>query len=92
VNREETMTRLVLLPVATIGVLSIVVTAFAGDRPPRRASADARENVSERGEAVIRPPAPIPSSRGKQRAVTSPSSAERHAAEFLRWKDQHVPR
>jgi hypothetical protein len=85
------MTRLVV-PVAMIGLLSIVVTAFARDRAPRAASADARQSVSERSELVIRPPASIPSFRGKQRATTSPSSAERHAAEFLRWKDQHAPR
>jgi len=83
------MTRLVF-PVAMIGVLSIVVTAFAGDRTARPAAADPRQRISERSDLVIRPPASIPSSRGKQRAATVQGSAERHAAEFLRWKDQHA--
>jgi hypothetical protein len=85
------MTRMVFL-VAMIGVLSAVVTAFAGDRTARHASEDARERVSERSEPTIRPPASIPTSRGRQRTAIPPSSAERHAAEFLRWKDQRAPR
>jgi hypothetical protein len=85
------MTRLVV-PLATIGVLSIVVTAFAGDRTPRPTgtSKDARQGVPERSEPVIRPPASIPSFRVNQRAVASPSSTDRHVAEFLRWKEQHA--
>jgi hypothetical protein len=81
------MTRLVV-PVAMIGVLSLVVTAFAGDRPPRSAGAskDARQGALERSELVIRPLAPIPP-RGH--AHTSPSPTDRHVAEFLRWKEQH---
>jgi hypothetical protein len=78
-----------VIPVATIGVMSIVVTAFAGDRPPRpaRPSGDARQS-----EPVIRPPALIPTSRGYPHAVVIPktSSTDRRAAEFLRWKEQHA--
>jgi hypothetical protein len=82
------MTRLVVT-VAMIGVLSIGVTAFAGDRTrPAGASKDARLGVPERNEPVIRPPASIPSSRTYPRAATSPSSTDRHVAEFLRWKEQ----
>jgi hypothetical protein len=76
------MTRLVV-PVATIGVLAIVVTAFAGDRTPRAHHPD-------QGEAVIRPPASIPTSHAYPRAAASPSSTDRHVAEFLRWKEQHA--
>jgi hypothetical protein len=70
---------------ATVSVMSVVVAAVAGDKPPRPANAskDGRQS-----EPVIRPPALIPSSRG--RAVASPSPADRHAAEFLRWKEQHA--
>jgi hypothetical protein len=84
------MTRLVV-PVAAIGVLSIVVTAFAGDRNPhpRGASKDARQGVPERSEPIIRPPASIPP-RAYPHAATSPSSTDRHVAEFLRWKEQHT--
>ena len=81
------------IPLATICVIAIVVTAFAGDRPPRNSgqSADARRSV-ERSELVIRPPALIPSSRGHAHAVAAPetSSTDRHVAEFLRWKGQHT--
>jgi hypothetical protein len=76
------MTRLVC-PVTAIGVLSIVVTAFAGDRTPR-------PHHPEQGEPVIRPPASIPP-RGYAHSATAPSSTDRHVAEFLRWKDQHAP-
>jgi hypothetical protein len=77
--------------VAMIGVLSIVVTAFAGDRTRSAgASKDARLGVPERNDPVIRPPASIPSSRAYPRAVTSPSSTDRHVAEFLRRKEQHL--
>jgi hypothetical protein len=76
---------------AAIGVMSMVVTAFAEDRPPRSANIlkDARQRASERGEPIIRPPALIPSSGGYPNAVASPSSTDRHVAEFLRWKEQH---
>jgi hypothetical protein len=76
------MTRLVV-PVATVGVLAIVVTAFAGDRTPR-------PHHPDQGEPVIRPPASIPSSHAYPRAAASPSSTDRHIAEFLRWKEQHA--
>jgi hypothetical protein len=82
-----------VIPLATSGVVLIVVTALAGDRPPRAAGTlGGRQIALERSEPVIRPPASIPSSRGYQHAVASPSSADRHAAEFLRWKEQHAPR
>ena len=76
------MTRLVV-PVATVGVLSIVVTAFAGDKT-------LRPHHPEQGEPVIRPPASIPSSHNDPRAGASPSSTDRHVVEFLRWKEQHA--
>jgi len=80
-----------VITVATTGVMSVVVTAFAGDRPPRPgASGDARQNIPERSEPVIRPPALIPSSGGYPHAVASPSPTDRHVAEFLRWKEQHA--
>jgi hypothetical protein len=71
---------------ATIVVIATVVAAFAGDRslgPP----ADSRP---ARSETVIRPPALIPSSRANAAAAPKTSSKDRHAAEFLRWKDQHA--
>jgi hypothetical protein len=57
------MTRLVVA-VATIGVLALVVTAFAGDGHPR-------PRHSNEGESVIRPPASIPSSHAYPRAAAS---------------------
>jgi hypothetical protein len=82
-----------VIPLATSGVVLIVVTALAGDRPPRAAGTlGGRQIVLERGEPIIRPPASIPSSRGSPHAVASPNSTDRHVAEFLRWKDQHAPR
>jgi hypothetical protein len=68
------------IPAATIGVMSIAATAFAGDRPLRPAGPSRDASHSE---PVIRPPAWIPSSRGH--AVSAQvSSTDRHAAEFLR--------
>jgi hypothetical protein len=89
-HRDKAMQRTAIF-FAAIGVMSIVVTAFAEDRPPRPAnvSKDAHQRVPERGEPIIRPPALIPSSGGYPRAVASPSSADRHVAEFLRWTEQH---
>jgi hypothetical protein len=77
-----------LISAATISVLSMTVIAFAGDRPPRHAGAseDARH---ERSEPIIRPPASIPS---RSYRTASPSSTDRHVAEFLRWKEQHANR
>jgi hypothetical protein len=79
-----------MVPVAMIGIFSIVVTAFAGDRTsqPAGASKDADLGVPERNEPVIRPPASTLSLRAYRRAATSPSSTDRHVAEFLRWKEQ----
>jgi hypothetical protein len=71
---------------ATIVVMATVVAAFAGDRP-LGSSADSRPAPSE---TVIRPPALIPSSRANAAAAPRTSSTDRHAAEFLRWKDQHL--
>jgi hypothetical protein len=71
---------------ATIVVMATVVAAFAGERP-LRSPADSRP---VRRETVIRPPALIPSSRANAAAAPKTSSTDRHAAEFLRWKDQHA--
>jgi hypothetical protein len=83
-----------VIPVAAIGVMSTVVTAFAGDKPPRSVgpSGDARQSVSERSESVIRPPALIPPARGHARAIApyETTSTDQHVAEFLRWKEQHA--
>jgi hypothetical protein len=76
---------------AMIGVMSSVVTALAQkiDAGPSRG---AYRTVPERSEPVIRPPASIPSSRVYPRPVVNSraSSMDRHAAEFLRWKE-HMP-
>jgi hypothetical protein len=71
---------------ATIVVMATVVPASAGDRP-LGPPADSRP---ARSETVIRPPASIPSSRANAAAAPKTSSTDRHAAEFLRWKDQHA--
>jgi hypothetical protein len=88
------MRRVILL--ATLGVMSTVATAVAGEKPHRPAGASGRSTsmVSKWGEPIIRPPESIPLSRGHPHPVTSspPSSTDRHVAEFLRWKDQHAPR
>jgi hypothetical protein len=73
---------------ATIVVMATVGAAFAGDRP-YGSPADSR---SARSQTVIRPPASIPSSRANATAAPKTSSTDRHAAEFLRWKDQHADR
>jgi hypothetical protein len=71
---------------AAIVVMATVVAAFAEDR--RLGSpADSRP---ARSETIIRPPALIPSSQVKAAAAPKTSSKDRHAAEFLRWKDQHA--
>jgi hypothetical protein len=67
----------------TIVVMATVVAAFAGDRP-LGSPVDSRP---ARSETVIRPPALIPSSRANATAAPKTSSKDRHAAEFLRWKD-----
>ena len=71
---------------ATIVVMATVVAAFAEDRP-LGSPANSRP---ARSEMVIRPPALIPSPRANAAAAPKTSSADRHAAEFLRWKDQHA--
>jgi hypothetical protein len=71
---------------ATIVVMATVVPASAGDGPPGSPAS----SRSARGEAVIRPPASIPSPRANAAAASKTSSTDRHAAEFLRWKDQHA--
>jgi hypothetical protein len=82
---------------ATIGLLSILATAFAADVPPATAaSADAvHQSVLGRSELgpVIRPPAAIPNSSANPRAVATPamSATDRHVREFLDWKDRHAP-
>ena len=72
-------------------LFATALAAAPEDRPPRSASMlkDARQRAPERGEPIIQPPALIPSSGGYPHAVVSPSSADRHVAEFLRWKEQH---
>jgi hypothetical protein len=79
--------------IAIIGFMSTVVTAFAEDKSPRPAgpSGDAHQMVSERSEPV-RPPASIPSSRDYPRPVVNSqaSSKDQHAAEFLKWTEQHA--
>jgi hypothetical protein len=83
------MTRSVGL-LAMLGVMSTVVSAFAGDKPPRTGTT-ASASV-ERNEPVIRPPALIPSSRGYRPTFTASeaNSTDRHVAEFLRWKAQYA--
>jgi hypothetical protein len=80
--------RRLLGPLATIGIISTVVSAFAGDRPTRLIgpSQDAHQSA-------IRPPALIPSSQGYLHSVATPktSSTDQHVAEFLLWKKQHAP-
>jgi hypothetical protein len=71
---------------ATIVVMATVVPASAGDGPPG-SPANSRP---ARSEMVIRPPALIPSPRANAAAASKTSSTDRHAAEFLRWKDQHA--
>jgi hypothetical protein len=78
--------RLVASLAATIVVMATVVAAFAGERP-FGSPADSRP---ARGETVSRPPALIPSSRANAAVAPKTSSTDRHAAEFLRWKDQHA--
>jgi hypothetical protein len=63
---------------ATIAVVATVGAAFAGDRQ------------NAQSESIIRPPASIPAPRGQAAAAPKTNSAERHAAEFLRWKDQRA--
>lgn len=77
------------IPVATVGIFSIVVTAVAGDRALRTVdpSRDVRETA-----LVIRPPASIPPPRGRAAAPSKASSTDHHVAEFLRWKEQHANR
>ena len=70
----------------TIVVMATVVAAFAGDR----ALGSPANSRPARSETVIRPPALIPSSRTNAAAAPKTSSADRHAAEFLRLKDQHA--
>ena len=83
-RRGRTLMRLVTF-LAIIVVVATVVAAFAEDR---RLGSTA--NSPSRNEIVIRPPALIPSPRAKWAAAPKTSSADRHAAEFLRWKDQHA--
>jgi hypothetical protein len=80
---RENLMRLVT-PLATIVVLATVGAAFGADHPVRSPA-----NSPPRSETVIRPPALIPSLRRSVAAAPTTSSADRHAAEFLRWKDQH---
>jgi hypothetical protein len=81
-TRQKGAVMRLAISAVTIGVISIVGTAFAGDRPFRSAGPprDARQN-----EPIIRPPAVIPL-RGH---AAQASQTDRHVAEFLRWKDQH---
>ena len=71
---------------ATIVVMATVGAAFAGDRT----LGSPGDSQPARSETVIRPPALIPSSRTNAAAAPKTGSADRHAAEFLRWKDQHA--
>jgi hypothetical protein len=63
-----------------------IVAAFAGERP----SGSPRNSGPARGEMVSRPPALIPPSRVNATVAPETSSTDRHAAEFLRWKDRHA--
>ena len=83
-HEDETLMRLVTSR-ATLVVLATVSTAFGADHPLRSPA-----YAATRSETVIRPPALIPSPRRNAAAAPTTSSADRHAAEFLRWKDQHA--
>jgi hypothetical protein len=82
---------------ATIGLMSVLGTAFAADVPPATAaSVDAvHQSVLGRSELgpVIRPPAAIPNSSGHPHAVAARamSATDQHVREFLDWKDRHAP-
>jgi hypothetical protein len=81
----ETMTRLIG-PLTALTVMATVSAASAGETlgSSKEVSADRRQSAGS--ESVVRPSAAMPPS--PRRANVAP--AERHAAEFLRWKDQHA--
>jgi hypothetical protein len=73
-----------------IVLVATVSAASAGDRSAPRLGSSADSRQSARGGSVIRPPAPIPSSRERATVAPKTSSTDQHAAEFFRWKDQHA--
>jgi hypothetical protein len=85
-HEDETLMRLVASVAAIIVVMATVVAAFAGERP----FGSPPDSRPDRDEMISRPPALIPSSRANAAVAPKTNSTDRHAAEFLRWKDQHA--
>jgi hypothetical protein len=65
---------------ATVGIVSMVVTALAGDRLP---SPDSPLRDTRQNQPIVSPPALMPSSRGHAVASPQARSADTHAAEFF---------